>query len=57
MKKQRRYTISVTPDLEEDLEQAWKKKYSKPPRSEMIRELLRIGLDSLENSSDEENGK
>ena len=31
MKKQRRYTISVTPDLEEDLEQAWKKKYSTPP--------------------------
>ena len=57
MKKKRRYTISVTPDLEEDLEQAWKKKYSKAPRSEMIRELLRIGLDSLENSSDEENGK
>ena len=57
MKKQRRYTISVTPDLEEDLAQAWKKKYSKTPRSEMIRELLRIGLDSLENSSDEENGK
>lgn len=57
MKKKRRYTISVTPDLEEDLEQAWKKKYSKTPRSEMIRELLRIGLDSLENSSDEENGK
>lgn len=57
MKKKRRYTISVTPDLEEDLEQAWKKKYSQTPRSEMIRELLRIGLDSLENSSDEENGK
>ena len=57
MKKKRRYTISVTPDLEEDLEQAWKKKYSETPRSEMIRELLRIGLDSLENSSDEENGK
>ena len=57
MKKKRRYTISVTPDLEEDLEHAWKKKYSTPPRSEMIRELLRIGLDSLENSSDEENGK
>ena len=57
MKAQRRYTISVTLGLEEELEQAWKKKYSKTPRSEMIRELLRIGLDSLENSSDEENGK
>ena len=57
MKKQRRYTISVTPDLEEDLEQAWKKKYSKTPRSEMIRELIRSGLDSLETSSDEEKGK
>ena len=57
MKKKRRDTISVTPELDEDVEQAWKKKYSKTPRSEMIRELLRIGLDSLENSSDEENGK
>ncbi len=55
MRKQRRYTISVTSELEDDLEEAWREKYSQTPKSKMIRELLRIGLDSLEGSSNDEN--
>ena len=52
MRKPRRYTIFIPQDLEEDLEEVWKEKYGKEPRSTMIRELLRIGLDSVKDEKD-----
>ena len=54
MTTQRRFTISITPDLEENIEAVWKEKYQQMPYSEMIRELIRIGLNSLEKNLEQE---
>ena len=54
MTKQRRFTISITPDLEENIEAVWKEKYQQMPYSELIRELIRIGLNSLEKNLEQE---
>ena len=54
MTKQRRFTISITPDLEEKIEAVRKEKYQQMPYSEMIRELIRIGLNSLEKNLEQE---
>lgn len=43
----RRFTISITPTMEQDLDVAKKECYYKDTQSEMIRDLIARGLDTL----------
>lgn len=40
----KRFTISVSPDMESDLDMAKKEQYYKSPQSEMFRDLITRGL-------------
>ncbi len=45
--KLKRFTISVTPSMEKDLDMVKKELYYKDTRNAMIRDLIIRGLDSL----------
>lgn len=52
----KRFTISVTPDIETDLDIAKKEYFYKTTQNEMIRTLIMKGLDVLK-SEDKNNAK
>lgn len=52
----KRFTISVTPDIETDLDRAKKEYFYKTTQNEMIRALIMKGLDVLK-SEDRDNEK
>lgn len=47
----KRYSISVTQDLETDLDAMKKERYSQDSQSEMLRDLIARGLDSWKNAA------
>lgn len=47
--EKKRFTISVTPSMEVDLDAAKKERYYKGTQTEMIRDLILRGLDSLKS--------
>ncbi len=55
--EQRRFTISVTPDMEIDLDAAKKERYYKDTRNEMIKDLIARGLDALKAENEVESRK
>ena len=51
----KRFTISVTPDMEEKLNEVKKEHYYKTTRNDMIRDLIALGLDSFKERMKAEN--
>ena len=51
----KRFTISITPAMEDDLDAAKKEHYYKETNSEMIRDLIVIGLNTLNSENEIEN--
>ncbi len=47
----RTFTISVTPGMEAKMDLVKKERYYKETQNDMIRDLIRRGLDSLKNES------
>lgn len=47
----KRFTISVTPGMEEELDSAKKEYYYRGSHNDMIRDLISRGLDSLKEES------
>lgn len=43
----KRFTISITPDMEKDLDAAKRERYYNTTQNEMIRELINKGLATL----------
>lgn len=48
----KRFTISVTPDIEADLDTVKKEHFYKATKNEMIRTLIIKGLDALKTEGD-----
>ncbi|MGE9959134.1 hypothetical protein [Cloacibacillus porcorum] len=46
----KRFTISVTPEMEKELYEAKKSRYYMDTKNEMIRNLIWMGLDQLKKS-------
>jgi metal-responsive CopG/Arc/MetJ family transcriptional regulator len=51
----RRFTVSITRDMEIDLDTAKKEAYYKDSQSEMIRDLINRGLVSLKEENEARN--
>ena len=51
----RRFTISVTPSMDADLDAAKKERYYKSTQSDMIRDLISRGLEALKAENEAEN--
>lgn len=49
----KRFTISITPSMEVDLDAAKKERYCKDTQSDMIRDLIMRGLASLKSETEE----
>jgi hypothetical protein len=49
----KRFTISVTPSMEADLDVAKRERYYKGTQNDMIRDLISRGLVSLKTESDQ----
>ncbi len=47
----KRFTISVTPEMEKELYEAKKSRYYMDTKNEMIRNLIWMGLDQLKKST------
>jgi metal-responsive CopG/Arc/MetJ family transcriptional regulator len=47
----KRFTVSITRDMEMDLDTAKKEAYYKDSQSKMIRDLINRGLDSLKKEN------
>lgn len=47
----KRFTISVTPSMEAELDSAKKERYYRGTRNDMIRDLINRGLASLKDES------
>lgn len=52
----KRFTISITPKMEADLDLAKQRRYYRNTQNDMIRDLIIRGLAAL-NAEDAENGK
>lgn len=50
--KLRRFTISIAPNMEEDLDMAKKEIYYKETQNDMIRDLIARGLKSLKDDEE-----
>jgi len=50
----KRFTISVTPSMEAELDLAKKNRYYRGTQNDMIRDLINRGLESLKNESGKE---
>ena len=53
----KRFTISITPSIEADLDAAKKEHYYKSTQSDMIRDLISRGLAALKAENEVENRK
>lgn len=51
----RRFTISITPSMDADLDAAKKERYYKSTQSDMIRDLISLGLEALKAKNEAEN--
>lgn len=49
----KRFTISITPSMEIDLDTVKKERYCKETQSDMIRDLIARGLASLKSETEE----
>lgn len=47
----KRFSVSVTPDLEKRLDTIKKERFYKKTQTQMIRELIKRGLDSFEHNN------
>ena len=45
----KRFTVSVTPELEKKLDKAKKERYYNQPQSQMVRDLIARGLAAIEH--------
>lgn len=50
----KRFTISVTPEMEEKLEKVKRELYYKETQNYMVRELISLGLKTLEKERENE---
>lgn len=53
----KRFTISITPSMEADLDAAKKERYYKSTQNDMIRDLISRGLAALKAENEVENGR
>lgn len=51
----RRFTISITPSMDADLDAAKKERYYKSTQNDMIRDLISRGLEALKAENEAEN--
>lgn len=47
----KRFSVSLTPDLEKRLDTIKKERFYKNTQTQMIRELIKLGLDSFEHDN------
>lgn len=45
----KRFTVSVTPELEKELDRVKKERYYNQPQSQMVRDLIARGLAAIEH--------
>ena len=53
----KRFTISITPSMEADLDEAKKERYYKSTQNDMIRDLISRGLAALKAENEVKNGR
>lgn len=53
--KMRRFTISITPDMDMELEELKQGIYSMNTQNEMIRDLLKRGLQNVKSKKEDRN--
>lgn len=51
----RRFTISITPSMDADLDAVKKERYYKSTQNDMIRDLISLGLEALKAENEAEN--